>query len=63
MVKNSILLDNTRVGKNCKIQNAIFDKDVTIPDGIEIGFNPQKDSKKYTLTDTGIIVVPRNTVF
>ncbi len=62
-VKDSILIDNIRVGKRCRIQKAIVDKGVIIPDGTEVGYNLKKDSKKYTVTDSGIVVIPRNAVF
>jgi glucose-1-phosphate adenylyltransferase len=62
-IKNSILLDNIRVGKECRIQNAIIDKGIIVPDGTEIGYNLKRDSKKFTVTDSGIVVIPKNTVF
>lgn len=62
-IKDSIVLDNVRIGKNCKIQRAIIDKGVRIPDGMEIGYNLKKDSAKGTITDSGIVVISKNTVF
>jgi glucose-1-phosphate adenylyltransferase len=62
-IHDSILLDNVRIGKNCKIRRAIIDKGVKISDGTEIGFNPKKDAQKGTISDAGIVVIPKNTVF
>ena len=62
-IRSSILLDNTTIGKECKIQNAILDKGLNIPDGTEIGFNLKRDARKYIVTDTGIVVIPKNTTF
>ena len=62
-VKDSILMDNITVGKKCRIKRAIIDKGVNIPDGTEIGYNLKKDSRKYTVTDSGIVVIPKNAVF
>ncbi|MFC1590982.1 glucose-1-phosphate adenylyltransferase [Thermodesulfobacteriota bacterium] len=60
-IKGSIILDNVTVGKECKIKNAIIDKSIIIPDGSEIGYNLSRDKRKYTVTDSGIVVIPRNT--
>ena len=62
-IHDSILLDNVTIGKNCKIRRAIIDKGVKISDGTEIGFNAKKDAQKGTISDTGIVVISKNTVF
>jgi len=62
-IQDSILLDNVEIGKNCKIKRAIIDKGVRLGDGTEIGYNPKKDLQKGTISDSGIVVVPKNTVF
>ncbi len=62
-IENSILLDGIKVGKNCKIKNAIIDKEVIIPDGTVIGYNSKNDARLYTVSDSGLVVIPRNTEF
>lgn len=62
-IKDSILLDNVEIGRNCKIRRAIIDKGVKLSDGTEIGYNSKKDLQKGTISDSGIIVIPKNTVF
>jgi glucose-1-phosphate adenylyltransferase len=62
-IYDSILLDNVTIGKNCKIRRAIIDKGVKLSDGTEIGFNLKKDAQKGTVSDTGIVVIPKNTVY
>jgi len=62
-VTGSVLLDNVQIGKQCRIKNAIIDKGVCVPDGTEIGFNPKKDAKTFTVTESGIVVIPKNTIF
>lgn len=62
-IEDSILLDNVHIGKNCKIRRAVIDKGVTLPDGVEIGYNQKRDMQKGTISDSGIVVIPKNTVF
>jgi glucose-1-phosphate adenylyltransferase len=56
-------MNNVTVGKNCRIQRAIIDKGVTIPDGTDIGFNEKADAKRFTVTDSGIVVIQKGTAF
>jgi glucose-1-phosphate adenylyltransferase len=58
-VENSILLEGVDVGRHAKIRNAIIDKEVHIPQGMEIGYNLDEDAKQFTVTASGIVVVPK----
>ena len=58
-VDESVILDGVVVGRNCKIKKAIIDKDNVIPPGIKIGYDPIQDSKQFTVTERGIVVVPK----
>jgi glucose-1-phosphate adenylyltransferase len=35
----------------------IVDRDVTIPRGALIGYNPEEDRKRHTVTERGVVVV------
>jgi glucose-1-phosphate adenylyltransferase len=58
-VEGSILLEGVDVGRKAKIKKAIVDKEVQIPQGMEIGFHLDEDAKRFTVTASGIVVVPR----
>lgn len=62
-VTDSILFNNVNVGRRAKVRKAIIDKNVIIPEGVEIGFDPIEDSKKFTMTESGIVVIPKNYSF
>ncbi len=62
-ITDSIIMDNCNIGRHTRIRRAIIDKNVIVPEGIEIGFDPDKDRKLFKVTDTGIVVVPKNYVF
>jgi glucose-1-phosphate adenylyltransferase len=59
-VEESVIMDDVVVGRHCKIKKAIIDKHNTIPAHTEIGYNPNEDKKRFTLTPRGIVVVPKN---
>jgi len=61
-VEDSIIMEGVDIGRNAKIKRAIIDKDVTIPQGTEIGYDPEEDRKRFTVTESGLVVVAKGTV-
>jgi glucose-1-phosphate adenylyltransferase len=61
-VEDSILLDQVEVGRHAKIRRTIIDKYVTIPPEFEIGYDLEADAKRFTVTQSGLVVIPRGTV-
>jgi glucose-1-phosphate adenylyltransferase len=47
------------VGRNGKVRRTIIDKEVQIPPGMEIGYHLDEDAKRFTVTPSGIVVVPK----
>jgi glucose-1-phosphate adenylyltransferase len=60
-VEDSILMEGVNVGRYAKIKKAIIDKDVDIPQGMVIGYDPEEDKKRFHVTDSGIVVVAKGT--
>ncbi len=58
-IEDSVVMEGVEVGREVKIRRAIIDKHVTIPRGFRIGYNMEEDRKRFTVTDTGIVVVPQ----
>ncbi|OGH58246.1 MAG: glucose-1-phosphate adenylyltransferase [Candidatus Lindowbacteria bacterium RIFCSPLOWO2_12_FULL_62_27] len=58
-VEDSILYDKVDVGRHAKVRRAIVDKGVRIPQGIEIGYNLEEDRKRFFVSESGIIVIPK----
>ena len=56
-VKESVVMDNCRIGAGARIRRAIIDKNAVIPDGERIGYDLEKDRQKYFVSETGIVVV------
>jgi glucose-1-phosphate adenylyltransferase len=62
-VEKSVIMDNCHVHRNVRIRRAIIDKNVRVPEGEEIGYYPERDCKRFTTTDSGLVVIPRDYVF
>lgn len=60
-VHDSILMEGVNVGRYAKIKRAIIDKDVMVPQGMVIGYDPKEDKKNFFVSDSGIVVVAKGT--
>ncbi len=58
-VGDSILMEGVDVGRYAKIRRTIVDKEVRIPQGMKIGYDLDEDVKRFTVTASGIVVVPK----
>jgi glucose-1-phosphate adenylyltransferase len=58
-IEDSILLEGVDVERYAKIRRTIIDKEVQIPQGMEIGYNLDEDARRFTVTGSGIVVVPK----
>jgi glucose-1-phosphate adenylyltransferase len=61
-VTDSILFPNVNVARGAKIHRAIVEKGVHIPPGFEVGIDPEKDRQRFHVTETGIVVIPKDVV-
>ena len=51
-----------RIGKGAVVRHCILDKNVYVADGEIIGVDLEKDRKRYTVSDNGVVVVGKNQV-
>jgi len=59
-VDSSIIFSHVNIGRHCRVRRAVIDRDVHIPEGTVIGFDPDADRERYFVTDSGITVVTRD---
>jgi len=57
VVEDSVLMGGVDVGRNAVVRRAIVDKNVIIPPGTQIGVDPIADKERFTVTDSGIVVI------
>jgi glucose-1-phosphate adenylyltransferase len=63
IVEESILFDGVSVGPNTCLRRCIVDKGVHIPAGERIGFDLASDAARFTVSDDGVVVIPKGFVF
>ena len=59
-VDASIIFSHVNIGRHCRIRRAIIDRDVHIPEGTLIGYDPVEDKKRYFVTPSGLTIVTRD---
>ncbi len=60
-VEDSILFQGVEIGRHAKVRRAIIDKGVTIPQGMEIGYNIELDRKRgFAISPNGVVVIAKN---
>ena len=65
VVDGCVIMDNCDIGRHAKVQRAILDKNVRIPEGASVGYDPEADrARGWHVTESGIVVIGReyNTV-
>ncbi len=59
-VEGSIVFSHVSIGRHCRIKRAIIDRDVHIPEGTIIGYDPVEDKRRYFVTPSGLTIVTRD---
>ncbi len=60
-VRESVIMSDVEIGRHCRIMKAIIDKKNIIPPNTAIGYDPEEDRKRFTVTPRGIVVVGKGT--
>ena len=57
VVENSVLFPGVRVGRGAVVRGTIVDKNVTVPEGFEVGVDIDADRRRFTVSEKGVVVI------
>lgn len=52
-----VVLPDVFIGEKCKLRKVILDKGCHIPEGTEIGIDPEKDAERFYVSPGGVVLV------
>ena len=61
-VDGAVLMPGVRIGRGAVVRRAILDKNITIPAGVQIGVDFERDRQLYTVSDNGIVVLGKGQI-
>lgn len=56
-IEDSVILPKVEIGKHVVLKRVVIDKGCKIPDGLQIGVNPEEDRKRFCVSEKGITLV------
>jgi glucose-1-phosphate adenylyltransferase len=61
-IEESVIYSGARIGRNAVVRRAILDKNVIVPEGVEVGVDHEQDrARGFYVSEQGVTVVPKNT--
>jgi glucose-1-phosphate adenylyltransferase len=59
-VEGAVLMHDVRIGRGATVRNAIIDKNVVVPPGVEIGVDPNADRARFPVSANGVVVIGKD---
>jgi glucose-1-phosphate adenylyltransferase len=56
-IQDSIIMPNAVIHRSARIRRAIIDRDVEVPRAAVLGFDPDEDRRRHTVSEGGVVVV------
>jgi len=56
-IEDSVILPNVSIGRHVTLKRVVIDKGSIIPEGMQIGVNPEEDRKRFHVSEKGITLV------
>lgn len=56
-IEDSVILPNVDIGRYACLKRVVVEKECVIPEGLQVGFDPEEDRKHFHVTDNGVTLI------
>ncbi|MFQ5487273.1 MAG: glucose-1-phosphate adenylyltransferase [Gammaproteobacteria bacterium] len=56
-VEDCVVMPNVDIGENCQLRKVVIDEGCHIPEGMEIGLDPELDAQRFHISPQGVVLV------
>jgi glucose-1-phosphate adenylyltransferase len=56
-IEDSVILPDVQIGTHARLRKVVIDKRVRVPDGLEVGFDPERDKQRFHVTGNGVTLI------
>lgn len=56
-ISDSVIYPDVKIGRHCRIRNALIDRGCRIPEGSQIGFDAEADQKRFRVSPKGVVLI------
>jgi glucose-1-phosphate adenylyltransferase len=56
-IQDSVVLPNVEIQRNCVLKRVVIDRFCRLPEGTQIGVDPEADRRRFHMTDRGVTLV------
>ena len=57
VLDHAVVLPYVTIGRHARLKNVVIDRGVTIPSGLVIGEEPEKDAKFFRVSEGGVTLI------
>ncbi len=61
-IEECILFPDVNVQRGARLKKVIVEKGVLIPENFEAGYDLEEDAKRFTITEEGLVVIPKDAI-
>lgn len=57
VIEDSVVLPDVEIGRHAMLKRCVVDKGVTIPEGMQVGVDPESDRRRFHVTERGVTLI------
>ena len=56
-VEGAVILPDVEIGRSARLRNVIIERGTIIPEGLQVGWDPEADARRFRVTNKGICLI------